>query len=112
MSDVLFVWELGGGYGHLGHMLPLARQLRAAGHRVTFALKDLARARDTITEPEFRLLQAPVWLPAPSGMPAPASYAGRAGEAWWTGLPGLTINRRSRPRAGMCPGSSVGRACD
>ena len=75
MSEVLFVWELGGGYGHLGHMLPLARQLRAAGHRVTFALKDLARARDTITEPEFRLLQAPVWLPAPSGMPAPASYA-------------------------------------
>ena len=36
-----------------------------------------------------------------------------AGEAWWTGLPGLTINRRSQaPCGGKCPGSSVGRACD
>ena len=26
----------------------------------------------------------------------PSGYVGQAGEAWWTGPPGLTINRRSR----------------
>ena len=33
----------------------------------------------------------------------PSGYAGHAGEAWWTGLPGLTINRRSLAPA---PGSA------
>ena len=33
----------------------------------------------------------------------PSGYAGHADEAWWTGLPGLTINRRSLAPA---PGSA------
>src|SRR3981081_1365332 len=33
----------------------------------------------------------------------PSGNAGHAGEAWWTGLPGLTINRRSLAPA---PGSA------
>jgi hypothetical protein len=36
-----------------------------------------------------------------------AAPRGAEGEAWWTGLPGLTINRRSRPRSRVCGNAQV-----
>ncbi|MHA7815350.1 MAG: glycosyltransferase [Pseudohaliea sp.] len=36
---VLFAWELGGGFGHLGRLRPVAATLLARGCRVSFALR-------------------------------------------------------------------------
>ncbi len=33
---VAFIWELGGGLGHLGRQIPVAKRMRSLGHRVTF----------------------------------------------------------------------------
>jgi UDP:flavonoid glycosyltransferase YjiC (YdhE family) len=75
MSRILFAWELGGGYGHLAHILPLADALRSRGHDCSLALRDLSRAGAVVDAGQYRLLQAPVWLPTAVGMPPPGSYA-------------------------------------
>lgn len=74
VARVLFCWELGGGYGHISNFLKLGRELRARGHEVVFALKDLARAENLLGRHGFALLQAPLWLPQPVGVPPPGNY--------------------------------------
>lgn len=74
MSRILFSWELGGGYGHIGSFLNLGRELRERGHEVMFALKDLSRAENLLGCHGFDLLQAPLWLPLPVGVPQPGNY--------------------------------------
>lgn len=44
MSRILFAWELGGGYGHLGPFRPIAEALLAQGHELTLAVRDVERA--------------------------------------------------------------------
>ena len=75
MSRILFCWELGGGYGHIGNFLNLGRALRDRGHQVLFALKDLSRAENMLGCHGFDLLQAPLWLPQPVGVPPPGNYS-------------------------------------
>jgi UDP:flavonoid glycosyltransferase YjiC (YdhE family) len=75
MKTVLFAWELGGGLGHLGRMLPLAHALAARGHRVVFALRELARAALLLCEQPYLILQAPIWQGQLRSFPQPASYA-------------------------------------
>jgi UDP:flavonoid glycosyltransferase YjiC (YdhE family) len=38
MATFLLCWEMGGGLGHVGRLLPVARQLADRGHRVVVAL--------------------------------------------------------------------------
>lgn len=38
---ILFTWEQGLGYGHLGHLYPIARLMKGAGHRVTLAVRHI-----------------------------------------------------------------------
>src|ERR1700722_2945490 len=59
MASILITWELGGGWGHLMRLLPVARGLAERGHRVWLALRDLSRA-SRLFGPEVRLLQSPV----------------------------------------------------
>jgi UDP:flavonoid glycosyltransferase YjiC (YdhE family) len=54
----MFTWELGGALGHLGNILPLARGLCDAGHRVYLALRDLSQARSVFAGLDVALLQA------------------------------------------------------
>ena len=75
MSRILYAWELGTGYGHLGSVLPLAVRLRARGHEVVFALRDLTHAERFLGRRGFPLLQAPVWLSERRGLDLPVSYA-------------------------------------
>ncbi len=75
MSQILFAWELGHGYGHIAGFLPLARRLRRRGHTVTFVLKDLSRADPLLPGDEFATLQAPVWYPEATGLPPAVNYA-------------------------------------
>ncbi len=60
MATVLFVWELGGGLGHVGPMAPFVRGLCDRGHRVFAALKDLSGADAVFAEMRVSYLQAPM----------------------------------------------------
>lgn len=74
MSRILFAWELGGNYGHISKLLPLARLLRQRGHEPIFAVRDLAVA-STLIGKEFACLQA-TQSPKPVRQPrVPVSYA-------------------------------------
>lgn len=71
MSKILYAWELGGGYGHISAFLPVAQQLRAQGHQVTLALKDVSRAQALAGVRDFAVLQSPVCLAETIGLPEP-----------------------------------------
>src|SRR6266576_4338906 len=61
------------------------------------------RVRKTRQSKKNKLFSGRFGLSAPSAVRRrPPGYAGQEGEAWWTGLPGLTINPRSQaaPRVG------------
>jgi UDP:flavonoid glycosyltransferase YjiC (YdhE family) len=60
MSRFLFGWEFGGGLGHLGHMLPVARSLQSKGHACALALRDLRVLAAADPGPDIPVLQAPI----------------------------------------------------
>ena len=59
MAKVLLAWELGAGKGHLVNLLPLAQGLRAHGHRLFLALRDLAHAQTVFGGLGAAYLQSP-----------------------------------------------------
>ena len=73
MSNVLLAWELGAGLGHAGRLKPLAIELRARGHRVSMALRDLVHTRRLLSDLSVPRLQAPAWLHKSVGAPAAAA---------------------------------------
>lgn len=80
MSNLLVAWELGGGLGHAGRLVPLARALQQRGHTPTLCLRDLVQ-----TAPLTRglpTLQAPVWLHRAMGVPEPAASLAEILLAW------------------------------
>jgi UDP:flavonoid glycosyltransferase YjiC (YdhE family) len=90
MARILFAWELGAGYGHLGGFLPMALELRERGHEVVFALRDLSKFETFLGRHAFVPLQAPVWLPeAPTFAPA-VSYSEMLFRFGFLDLDGLT----------------------
>lgn len=74
MATILFAWELGGDYGHLARLLPLARELAARGHRPVFVLRDLLGAEAILAPHGLTAFQAPLWLGQVSNLPEPISY--------------------------------------
>jgi hypothetical protein len=60
MGTALLCWELGSGLGHVVNLLPLARGLREAGHRVVVAMRDLPRAQQVFKCLDVTYLQAPL----------------------------------------------------
>jgi UDP:flavonoid glycosyltransferase YjiC (YdhE family) len=60
MSRFLFAWELGGGLGHLGHFVPVARALRERGHQAALALKDLRTLSSIDPGHDIPVFQAPI----------------------------------------------------
>ena len=65
VARILYIWEFGGGLGHLTTALPLANAYRARHHEVAFAGKDIAAAGTVIPAGTYPVYQAPVWHPAP-----------------------------------------------
>lgn len=75
MANVVFAWELGTGYGHLGPFRPIAERLIDAGHSVTVIVKDLARTSNAFQGLPVAVFQAPVKLErAAKYDPAPSTY--------------------------------------
>jgi UDP:flavonoid glycosyltransferase YjiC (YdhE family) len=71
MAKILYAWELGADLGHLQAFLSLAMALRAQGHEVILAAKDLSRYHSLPGAQAFEAIQAPLW-PAPvKGLPEP-----------------------------------------
>lgn len=76
MARILYIWEFGGGLGHLAMALPLANAYRAGGHEVAFAVKNIAAAGFVIPADSYPVYQAPVWQPVlNAGAERPISYA-------------------------------------
>lgn len=75
MSRFVLAWELGGGYGHLSALVPLARDLRSRGHQVTCILRDVSRSAPLFGPLGVPVLQAPLWLPKFQGAQRPVNYA-------------------------------------
>lgn len=75
MANILFAWELGGAYGHLGRMLPVAKALRERGHAVSFALRELTEAQRLLGPTGFKWYQAPLWTGRVTGLPPALNHA-------------------------------------
>ncbi len=74
MARIVFTWELGGGYGHLLRMLPLALELEKRGHEVILLLRNLERVEQLFGQYNFSIYQAPIWQASSVGLPAVTSY--------------------------------------
>ena len=59
MSQVVYAWELGANLGHMGAFLPLARELRAHGHTVHWAVARPHEATRLLKGEGFAWMQAP-----------------------------------------------------
>jgi UDP:flavonoid glycosyltransferase YjiC (YdhE family) len=60
MSRILYAWELGNNFGHIGAFLPLARALRQRGHEIFWTARHTAPAAHLLDQDGFVWMQAPV----------------------------------------------------
>ncbi len=94
MAKILLAWEMGGGYGHIDTVHQIGAGLRAAGHDIVYALKDLSRASVRAGGREAPVFAAPTALPTSGsdGAARSLSYADvlqRSGYRDPRGLGGL-----------------------
>lgn len=76
MARIVYTWELGEDYGHVGSFMPLALKLRELGHEVIFVVRDLCVGENMAGRLGFHILQAPLRLPGAVNIPGlPHSYA-------------------------------------
>jgi UDP:flavonoid glycosyltransferase YjiC (YdhE family) len=59
MASILYAWEFGAGLGHMGVFLPLARELRDAGHEVHWMVTQPTVAGDLLANEGFTWIAAP-----------------------------------------------------
>jgi len=90
VSRILYAWELGGGYGHVGSFRPLALALRDRGHEVVCAVRDLRSAQAFLGLHGIEAHQAPIWLHASHGIPPPVNYSEMLFEVGFQDSRGLT----------------------
>ncbi len=76
MSTILYVWEIGGGLGHLLRFAPLAEMLVARGHRVVAAVRESKNAGHAFAGTAVEFLPAPhLNWPAPGAIDPVYTYA-------------------------------------
>ena len=59
MARILYAWELGGGFGHVGPFHSIACELSKYGHELTLVLRDVSSVGEIYDQLDFRLFQAP-----------------------------------------------------
>ena len=62
MARILFVWEVGKGFGHLSPYLALVSALKLKGHEVIFAARDVGNAEQIFGKHGVPILQAPIMM--------------------------------------------------
>ena len=93
MSRILLTWELGLNLGHLARLLPLARQLKAEGHSVLVATRDIQAASTVLGPAGIAFIAAPHLSKGIPLVHRPAGYADiLLSQGWSDGstLHGLT----------------------
>jgi UDP:flavonoid glycosyltransferase YjiC (YdhE family) len=75
VKRVLFAWQLGANYGHLGQDLPVAEGLRALGYEVSFVLPDLRLAAERLGPRGFSYAMAPLPIGALNPPYPPGNFA-------------------------------------
>jgi UDP:flavonoid glycosyltransferase YjiC (YdhE family) len=75
MSRFLLTWELGTNLGHLARLLPIARDLKARGHSVIAAVREVPAAAIVLGPAGIPFVQAPHLL---HGLPLPERASGYA----------------------------------
>ena len=81
---VLFTWELGGGYGHVAAMAPIAAALRKRGLRVVSAIRDLTKRAAFDADTDHAVVQCPIQLRRPAvHEPTPATFAQLLANIGW-----------------------------
>jgi UDP:flavonoid glycosyltransferase YjiC (YdhE family) len=75
MSRFLLTWELGMNLGHLARLLPIACQLKARGHSVVVAVREIPAAAAILGPAGIPFIQAPH---LPHGLPLPDRASGYA----------------------------------
>lgn len=73
MARVLCAWEFGGDLGHIRRLIPIARELRAMGHDVVFALRD-SSFLETARAQGFETFIAPLLRAPRTVNPSPVSF--------------------------------------
>lgn len=93
MANLLYAWEFGTAYGHMGAFLPLGLALRNRRHEVNFAIAQVTAADKLLGAHGFRWMQSPVMPEMHIDRP-PLSYSDillRFGYAHPDTLMGLTV---------------------
>ena len=75
MSRILLTWELGLNLGHLTRLLPVAQQLKADGHMVLVAARDIPAAVRVLTPHGIPFVQSPYLANGIALDHRPAGYA-------------------------------------
>jgi UDP:flavonoid glycosyltransferase YjiC (YdhE family) len=60
-KSILYAWEFGAGLGHIGTFLPVARELRARGRTIHWAVVHPHQAVQLLPRDGFAWLQAPIF---------------------------------------------------
>lgn len=75
MKKILFCWELGEDYGHLGKVIALTKEFAEQPIEFYMASKDLSITSKIDWPANVKLIQAPVWLRSNKLAPKATSYA-------------------------------------
>jgi len=75
MRRILLAWELGANYGHLTRLAAIAERLRAAGHQLLFAVRDVRGAVEVLGPRRFAFVQAPLSFRRARAVAPPANHA-------------------------------------
>jgi len=87
MATLLGTWELGFGYGHIAHLAPLAKALKARGHRMAVAARNPATAKAAEGAPFAGITVAPLYRPGPRPRRPTLTYAQVIADGGLTDLP-------------------------
>ena len=74
MARILLAWELGGGLGHLGRLLPLSRELHRRGHELVLACQDPSTVSSLLKREDIKIIQSPQ-IQLQRHIREPANYA-------------------------------------
>jgi UDP:flavonoid glycosyltransferase YjiC (YdhE family) len=89
MSRILLTWELGLNLGHLTRLLPLAQRLKADGHTVLVAARDIQAAATVLTPAGIPFVQSPHLAKGFALAERPAGYADVLLSQGWIDRPAL-----------------------